>query len=435
MIAAAALAVGVALAALAMFGGGDTYRVKAVFQNAGQIVRGGEVRLDGRIVGRVTEIDLDDQARAVLTMEMDKQVGLNVGTTATIRAASLSGVANRYVSIQRGPRGARPLSDGGIIQAADTDSPVELDQLFNTLDAPTREGLRNLVRGQADWYDGRSVEAAESTAYLSPFLVGTTDLTRELALDQALLERFLEDTSATVSSIAERRDDLAGLVANTSAAAGAIADENESLDRALELLPDTLRKANTTFVNLRSTLDDVDILVNESKENTKELEPFFRALRPLARDARPTVADLRTLIRRPGSNNDLIELLEKQPRLASMTSVVFPRAVRTLERAQPVVEYARGYTPDLAGWLTKFGVVAAYYDGNGHYARVTPAFAPTEFDAATNTLTSHPPAERLEDFEFDNFNRCPGGAVQPAPDGSSPWAFRGCDTSTVPPGP
>ena len=38
----------------------------------------------------------------------------------------------------------------------------------------------------------------------------------------------------------------------------AIGDESASLQRALELLPGTLRKANTTFVNLRATLDDLD---------------------------------------------------------------------------------------------------------------------------------------------------------------------------------
>ena len=72
---------------------------------------------------------------------------------------------------------------------------------------------------------------------------------------------------------------------NTSTTADAIADENVALARALELLPGTLRKANTTFVNLRSTLDDLDVLVNESKPATRELAPFFRRLRPLVRDA------------------------------------------------------------------------------------------------------------------------------------------------------
>jgi hypothetical protein len=67
----------------------------------------------------------------------------------------------------------------------------------------------------------------------------------------------------------------------------------------------------------------------------------------------------------------------EQPRLARLTARVFPRAIRALDRSQPVIEYARLYTPDLAGWFTKFGQVPAYYDANGHYARVMPVFSPT----------------------------------------------------------
>ena len=118
-------------------------------------------------------------------MEINEELApLHTGTQATIRSTSLSAIANRYVSIQPGPNNAEEIDDGGRIEADDTTAPVDLDVLFNTLDADTREGLRNFVRGQADWYAGRSQEAAESTKYVAPFLVSTTDLTRELALDQ-----------------------------------------------------------------------------------------------------------------------------------------------------------------------------------------------------------------------------------------------------------
>ena len=90
-----------------------------------------------------------------------------------------------------------------------------------------------------------------------------------MALDQEILKRFVRDTANTVSAIAERRDDLAGLVQNTNTAFAAIGSQDAALDRALELLPSTLRKANTTFVNLRSTVDDLDQLVNESKPATQ----------------------------------------------------------------------------------------------------------------------------------------------------------------------
>ncbi|MEA2332663.1 MAG: phospholipid/cholesterol/gamma-HCH transport system substrate-binding protein [Thermoleophilaceae bacterium] len=417
-----------------MFGGGETYKVRAVFQNAGQLVRGNEVRVGGQPIGTITDIELDDSAQAVVTMQIEEDLApLHDGTTATIRSTSLSGIANRYVSLEPGPNSAREIADGGRIGADDTSAPVDLDVLFNTLDADTREGLRNLVRGSGDWYDGRGADAAASTKYFAPFLGSTTRLTEELALDQALFERFVTDGAATVSAIAERRDDLAALVGNTSQAMDAIADESVALQRALELLPGTLRKANTTFVNLRGTLDDLEVLVKESKPATRELAPFFRELRPLVAEARPTIADLSNLIRKPGPSNDLTELTAKQPRLAQLTASVFPRAIRALDRSQPVIEYARLYTPDLAGWLTKFGQVAGYYDANGHYARVQPVFAPTVLSGGS--LVAVPPERRLEGFERGILRHCPGSAVQPPPDGSAPIAAEGCDPADTPPGP
>lgn len=435
ILALAALIAAVALAALAMFGGADSYKVKAVFQNAGQLVPGNEVRVGGQPIGTISDIALDNSANAIVTMNIGDSVApLHEGTTATIRATSLSGITSRYISLEPGPNNAKELADGGRIGADETSAPVDLDVLFNTLDAKTRAGLRNLVRGYGDWYDNRASEAGKSTAYFAPFLGSTTRLTEALAVDQAVLERFVKDGADTVSALAERRDDLAGLVVNTNTAMRAIGDESVSLQRALELLPGTLRKANTTFVNLRGTLDDLQLLVDESKPATRKLAPFFRALRPLVHDARPTIADLRGLIRQPGANNDLIELTAAQPRLAELTASVFPRAVTVLDRAQPVISYARLYTPDLAGWFTKFGEVAGYYDANGHYARVMPVFSPAR-RRSDNTLEALPPTQRLEGFERGILRHCPGGSVQPPPDGSAPIPAEGCNPNDTPPGP
>ena len=438
----AVLVAAVALVALAVFGGADSYRVKAVFDSAGQLVVGNQVRVGGGPVGTIRDIELSNSSDAVVTMEIDENLApLHEGTTATIRATSLSGIANRYVSLSPGPNDANEIDDGGEIGADSTNAPVDIDAVFNALDTETREGLRNFIRGSGTQYDGKGEEAGESIKYLAPFLSSTTALTSELALDQAVLQRFLRDGATTVSAIAERSAELEALVGNTNTAFRAIGDENVALGRALELLPGTLRKANTTFVNLRSTLDDLDVLVEESKPATRDLAPFLRALQPLVAEARPTVADLRTLIRKPGPGNDLTDLTASQPRLAQLTSNVFPRAIRALDRSQPVVEYARGYTPDLSGWLTKFAEAAAPYDANGHYARVMPVFSPTELHPRhprepAGTLNGVPPGQRLQaNFEQGVKNRCPGGSIQPSPDGSAPWPFRGCNPTTTPAGP
>jgi phospholipid/cholesterol/gamma-HCH transport system substrate-binding protein len=426
----------VVLVAFALFGGGSSYTVTAGFENAGQLVRGNQVQVGGSAVGTVSEIELGDSGEAVVTMKIEDEFRpLHQGTRATIRVTSLSGIANRYVALQPGPNDGEEIDDGGRIAADDTSAPVDLDQLFNTLDPETRDGLSKFIRGQGTYYSGRGEDAGRSLEYLSPALSSTSRLTREIALDKQIFSRFLTDTASLVGAVAERRNDLAQLVGNTSVTATAIADESASLSRALQLLPGTLRKANTTFVNLRATLDDLDVLVAESKPATRELAPFLRRLEPLVREARPTIRDLRLLISRAGPRNDLIELTSQAPRLADLSERTFPRAIRTLDRSQENVEYARLYTPDLTGWITKFAEAAANYDANGHFARVQPVFLPFSYNAAENELEPKPDSERLTGLEFGQFRRCPGGSVQPPPDGSAPAAAEDCDPSTTPPGP
>ena len=92
---------------------------------------------------------------------------------------SLSGIANRYVSLKPGPNNADEIADGGSIGADETSAPVDLDTLFNTLDAKTRAGLRELhprvrhaVRG------ARARRPAQSIKYFAPFLGSTSRLTQ-----------------------------------------------------------------------------------------------------------------------------------------------------------------------------------------------------------------------------------------------------------------
>ena len=218
-----------------------------------------------------------------------------------------------------------------------------------------------------------------------------------------------------MTAVAERRDDLSGLVTNANATAGAIAAENEALSRALELLPTTLRRANTTFVNLRATLDDLDVLVAESKPATKDLAPFLRELRPLVRDARPTIRDLSTLVRRDGADNDLVEATRKMPALQRVATPAFTQGRLALQRAQPVLEFIRPYTPDFVGWLRDFGQGAANYDANGHFARIQPIFNAFSFtdNPAGGVLTPIPPSQRM-DGARDRRDQALPGRRQPA---------------------
>jgi phospholipid/cholesterol/gamma-HCH transport system substrate-binding protein len=439
-IAAVAVVVAaVVIVAILLFSGGSDYTVKVQFENAGQLVKGNQVQVGGRPIGTVKDIRLTDDGMAEIEIAIDELKPLHEGTTAVIRSTSLSGIANRFVSLDLGPNNAPEIESGGLIRPDKTTSPVDLDQLFNTLDEPTRKGLQDIIQGSAAQYDGKSKEANESIRYFNPALSSSSRLLRELVRDQPVFEAFVTDTADVVTDLAERRSDLSQLVGNANATASAIGSENAALARALDLLPDTMREANTTFVNLRSTLDDLDVLVDESKPATKELAPFLRELRPLVRDSRPTIRDLRLLIKRDGPGNDLTDLTRKAPQLADLTDTVFPRSIDALQETQPVLEYARPYTPDLAGWLTKFGQGASPYDANGHYARIQPIFNAFQFNSTpTGPVLSPNAGTRLGGLETGQSQRCPGGAMQPPPDGSAPYLETpdfACDPSTTPPGP
>ena len=161
-----------------------------------------------------------------------------------------------------------------------------------------------------------------------------------------------------MAAIAERRDDLSSLVSNANQALGAIASETASFDAGLQLLPPTLRQANTTFVNLRAALDDVDPLVNAAKPATEDLAPFLRRLRPVAARAVPVFRNLSSTVSLPGPDNDLAELVRSLVPLHRRATPASRSGVRALDASQPFISFARAYSPDLLGAVTKLGQVS-----------------------------------------------------------------------------
>ncbi len=440
--AVSALALAVALAVWMLLfrsGGGTEYTL--LFQSAGQLVKDDDVQVGGRRVGSVRDITLTDDNQAAIEITVEEPYApLREGTDAVIRLTSLSGIANRYVALTPAPGDAEELSEGATLRASATTDVVDLDQIFNTLDERTRGDLADVIKGFATQYEGKGDEAGQSAKYFNPLLSSSRRLVQEVTEDEAALTRFLVNSSRAVTAIAERRDDLADLVGNANQTATAIGQANAALARALGLLPTTLRRATPPFVNLRATLDELDVLVAESKPATRDLAPFLRELRPLVAAARPTIRDLRTLVRRPGTDNDLVEATRKLPSLQRVATPAFRTGRQALVRAQPVLEFARPYTPELVGWFRDFGQGSSNYDANGHFARIQPIFNAFSFtdNPAGGLLTPIPPSQRFDGAQTGVIRRCPGAATQAPADGSAPFTDGGdldCDPSLRLPGP
>jgi phospholipid/cholesterol/gamma-HCH transport system substrate-binding protein len=441
-LALGALGVALVVVAVVLLGGGATHTYKLRFENAGQLVKDDDVQIGGRRVGSIRTIELTDDNEAEITVELQEPYApLHRGTTASIRATSLSGIANRYIALTPAPNSAPKLDDGSVLTADATTPIVDLDQLFNTLDEKTRASLQQVIKGSATQYEGRGAEANAGAKYFSPAISTSARLVNEVDRDQQAFEDVIVYGAKVTTALAERRSDLSNLVANAATTAGAIGDENQALATTLDLLPGTLRKANTTFVNLRATLTDLDNLTDASLPATKKLAPLLRALRPLVADARPTIRDLRLLVTQPGGNNDLIDLLKKAPRLESLAKPTFANSIAALRKSEPVVGFVRPYSEDFVGWLRDFSQTTANYDANGHYARIQPIFNAFSFTSnpTGGTLRAIPNSDKFAGLQTGNLTRCPGAASQAPPDGSAPWRDTDgkldCDPTQIPPGP
>lgn len=445
-VAAVACLAGVAVVLfLLLFSGGDEYRYRLIFENASQLVTGNSVMIGGHPVGSVDELELTDDGQAQIDISIEQQ--LHEGTKAVIRPYSLAGIANRYIAISPGMNSAPALPDGATIGREDTGTPVDLDQVLNAFTPKTREGLATFIKGQAEVYAENGENANESYKYLYPALYTTNQVLAQVNKDQAAFEKFIVSGAGLFTTLAEKSEELSSSITNADQAFSAIAAENQGLAETLDRLPTTFRTANTTFVNLRSALDDLDSLVDTTKDATKDLTPFLKRARPVVGESVPFFKNFRRTLSASGPHNDLGDLTATLPKVGKRAGKDFPRAVKALEDFQPTAEFARPYFPEMVQSLAKLGQVTGYYDANGHYVRTQLSnmnlFA---YDQGTGMLEPAPMSQQFDLFGPERiYTRCPGGVIESAPDNSNPfynppWPSSGlsgdeCDPTQIPPGP
>jgi phospholipid/cholesterol/gamma-HCH transport system substrate-binding protein len=383
---AAIAAVAVALVAVVviLLSSGSSYKVRAIFSNASQIVSGDLVQVAGSPIGTVSDISLTPNGQAQVTLSIDNKTyePLRQGTQADIRQTSLSGIANRYVDIRLGSATGSSIPAGGVIGTENTTDEVDLDQLFNTLDGPTRKGLQNVIQGSASEYVGRGPQIQKALQFLNPAIASSSMLFSELNRNTGNFTNFILKTGGLVTTVAQRSSDLSGLIAHLSTTTQALASQRVALGQSLQKLPGFMRLANTTFVNLRRALDDLTPLVNASKPVAPKLQKLLEQLKPLAEQSVPTVRDLANIISRPGSNNDLTELTRLGVPLANATvhqiqvngklrPGAFNVSTTALNDSTPELAVARPYAVDLTGWFEGY-THPGMIDANGGSSRVAP---------------------------------------------------------------
>jgi phospholipid/cholesterol/gamma-HCH transport system substrate-binding protein len=434
-LAVGALGVVVLIIAYLVFAGGGGTNYYLEMNEAGQLVRGDQVQVGGVPVGSVTDIALTHDFKARITIHVDSSLTpLHAGTISEIRVPSLTGVANRYVALTPGPNNRPALPAGATLPASDTREVVDLDQLFNTLNAPTRKGLQQFIQGSAEQYAGAGKALGKATEYFAPSFAATDHFFAELVRDQSTFTSFLVESAKALTTIAARKESLTDLVEHADQTFQAIGSQQSSLAHGLRELPGALNQGNKALAEVPSTLTSLTQLIDAQRPNTKALTTLFERLQPLVTTATPVLTNFSQAISRPGANNDLTEAFAALPALAKELTTASPSNVQALQESVPITAFFGPYSPELLGTFRTFGQASAYYDANGHYARVS-TVTPSFKLGANNNLTPATPQQGLEGLQTGQLRRCPGAATQPPADGSAPFTDNGqlsCDPTDTP---
>jgi phospholipid/cholesterol/gamma-HCH transport system substrate-binding protein len=435
MLAVGGLTAVVLILVLLVFAGGGGAEYQLVFNDAGQLVKGDQVQVGGVPVGTIKNIVLTHDFKARVTIQVNSSlVPLHQGTSAQIRVPSLSGVANRYIALTPGPNNLPSFAAGSTLPTSATHGVTDIDQLFDIFNTKTIKSLQEVIQGSAQQYSGVGPSLNTATKYFSPALAATDHFFAELVRDQPTFTNFLVSSSRAVTTIAAHQSELTDLIGHADETFQAIGSQQSNFARSLRQLPVTVRQGNRTFAELPATLSALRKLVDVSKPGTKTLASFFARLHPLVSTATPVVNNAAQAINRPGANNDFTDIARALPAFAQALSTGSPDAVAALDQSVPITAFFGPYSPELEGTLRDFGQGAAYYDANGHYARVNPDFADFAV-GAENNLTPVTPQQGLQGVQTGQLRRCPGAAIQLAADGSTPFTdngLLGCDPTEVP---
>lgn len=442
IIVTAVVLVVVLVVLIKVVGGGDSYVVNARFQDAGQVVNGNQVRVAGATVGTVSDVELADDGEAILKLKITKgeYKPLHKGTRVVLRNSSLSSIANRIMVLEPGPDNAPKIPDGGTIEAEDTRSATDIDEVLNAIDTKGREYLQTLVRGGATAFSGAEKQTNALLERLSPALGQTRRTIDALTSDEPALRKIVSGSAAVSSTLAQNSGDLEAGLQSTAVTLKATADERAALRALIERAPAFLDRGQTTLADTRVLLREARPLLREVRPVAPRLATTLRLASPLTAEGIPLLKNVRATL------PSISDTLKRTPKLAKQVVPLTTELSQALRTLKPITTEVRNFSPDLAsGFLTGFGGKAGgYYDANGHYARIAPVLN----GAALGTI-AQPLLGGLTDVlspllgtglaapQVKQQNRCPGAAAQTGPDGSNPnpAGHAGkCDLTQVMPG-
>ena len=265
-------------AAFTMFGGGDTKTVTAHFPRTISIYEGSDVRVLGVPVGTVDTVT-PSGTDVVVTMHYDADVQVPDDAKAAIIAPSV--VGDRYIQLTPVYTGGAVLADGATMTEEQTAVPLELDQIYSSIDdltvalGPTganKDGaLTDLLESTAANFGGQGAKFNTTIKDFSK-LSRTLDNNKEelfgsarklegfigtLATNDKTVRRFNDSLANVSEMLAGERTELSEALNNLATALGAVSSFVKENRAVLGRNISGLNRVSKVLVKRRSELDQI----------------------------------------------------------------------------------------------------------------------------------------------------------------------------------
>ncbi len=254
----------------------STYRVSVLVPDAASLVPGNDVRIGGVQVGTVESVEPEQQADGSLKAKIDLKLESSVeplpsDSTVIVRAKSALGL--KYLEIDQGTSSKGIPAGTTLPLSAARPEPVDIDQLLNTFNKPTRNAIHRNLTEFGTALGGRGVDLNQAIGELRPLLVRLEPVARNLSSPKTGLARFVDALAATAAEVAPVAETQAHMFVSLDTTFRAFANvARPFIQETITKSPPTLDTANTALPQIRPFLSDSALLFHD-------LQPGAEALR------------------------------------------------------------------------------------------------------------------------------------------------------------